>query len=243
MFLNTPGWLQHGDTPDIAALIAPRPLLLNFGENDSGSPIAHVRHGLATIAARYAAAGAPAAFSHYIEAGSGHVLSQEMWRRTLDFFKVNLARGAKSRQTPPQPISRDLSSPPAMVAPLPSAGTQFELRPKTPADWTKTRTSIYAQFSDFLGSPSMAASEAGKCKLVRQFSVGKCAARLYEQQTGPSSKQLVLILAPAERVAGIEAGQQDLFSVPSAVVPFYHPDESAGVNLRDCKLLPSSLPL
>ena len=37
-----PGWQQFGDTPDIAALIAPRALHLNFGETDRGSPINHV---------------------------------------------------------------------------------------------------------------------------------------------------------------------------------------------------------
>ncbi|MBW3542376.1 MAG: dienelactone hydrolase family protein, partial [Planctomycetes bacterium] len=40
-----PGIFQYGDTPDVAALIAPRPLHLNFGENDGGSPIDEVRHG------------------------------------------------------------------------------------------------------------------------------------------------------------------------------------------------------
>lgn len=34
-----PGLFQYGDTPDIAALIAPRALHLNFGEQDAGSPI------------------------------------------------------------------------------------------------------------------------------------------------------------------------------------------------------------
>ena len=46
-----PGIHAYGDTPDIAALIAPRPLLLNFGETDRGSPIAEVRTGIETIAA------------------------------------------------------------------------------------------------------------------------------------------------------------------------------------------------
>ncbi len=38
-----PGFFQYGDTPDIAGLIAPRRLHLNFGEKDDGSPIAEVR--------------------------------------------------------------------------------------------------------------------------------------------------------------------------------------------------------
>ena len=48
-----PGLFAFGDTPDIAALIAPRPLLLNFGETDSGSPIEEMRAGMERIAAAY----------------------------------------------------------------------------------------------------------------------------------------------------------------------------------------------
>ncbi|MCL4204754.1 MAG: dienelactone hydrolase family protein [Pirellulaceae bacterium] len=85
-----PGWYQYGDTPDIAALIAPRALHLNFGENDGGSPIQEVREGVETIARAYAEAGAADRFSHYIEPESGHILSEEMWRRTRDCFARHL---------------------------------------------------------------------------------------------------------------------------------------------------------
>jgi dienelactone hydrolase len=85
-----PGLNQYGDTPDIAALIAPHPLHLNFGELDHGSPIDEVRRGVQTIAKAYAANGASENFSHYIEAGTGHVLSEEMWRRTKAWFARHL---------------------------------------------------------------------------------------------------------------------------------------------------------
>jgi dienelactone hydrolase len=85
-----PGFLQYGDTPDIAGLIAPRPLHLNFGEQDGGSPIDEVREGVKTIAAAYEAAGAGEQFSYYIEPDSGHVLSDEMWRRTHECFGRHL---------------------------------------------------------------------------------------------------------------------------------------------------------
>lgn len=85
-----PGWHQYGDTPDIAALIAPRALLLNFGELDEGSPIEEVRQGIETIARAYESAGAADRFSHYVELGSGHVLSDEMWRRTREWFRRHL---------------------------------------------------------------------------------------------------------------------------------------------------------
>jgi dienelactone hydrolase len=85
-----PGIHAHGDTPDIAALIAPRPLLLNFGELDAGSPIAEVRTGVETIAAAYRAAGRPEAFSAFIEPGVGHVLSPAMWEQTRAWFRRHL---------------------------------------------------------------------------------------------------------------------------------------------------------
>lgn len=81
-----PGLHACGDTPDIAALIAPRPLLMNFGELDDGSPIDEVRRGLEVIARAYARQHATERFSATIEAGSGHVLSAEMWRQTRAWF-------------------------------------------------------------------------------------------------------------------------------------------------------------
>lgn len=85
-----PGWLEHGDTPEIAALIAPRALHLNLGENDSGSPIEHARQGIGRIAKAYAKAGAPDKFTSFIEPGAGHVISDEMWKRTRQFFAKHL---------------------------------------------------------------------------------------------------------------------------------------------------------
>ncbi len=85
-----PGIFQYGDTPDIAALIAPRPLHLNFGEHDGGSPINEVRKGVKVIHRAYESMHAEQDFSFYIEEGSGHVLSDEMWRRTRAFFAKHL---------------------------------------------------------------------------------------------------------------------------------------------------------
>jgi dienelactone hydrolase len=86
-----PGWLQYGDTPDIAGLIAPRALHLNLGELDGGSPIQEVRQGVQTIARAYARAGAADKFSHFIEPGAGHVLSEAMWQRARLWFRKHLA--------------------------------------------------------------------------------------------------------------------------------------------------------
>jgi dienelactone hydrolase len=85
-----PGLYSYGDTPDVAGLIAPRALHLNFGETDGGSPIQFVRQGVETIEAAYRASGAQQNFTHYVEAGSGHVLSDSMWSRTREFFARHL---------------------------------------------------------------------------------------------------------------------------------------------------------
>jgi len=85
-----PGLYQYGDTPDIAALIAPRALHLNLGENDGGSPIAEARQGIETIAAAYKALGAADKFTSFIEPDTGHVLSEAMWKLVREFFARHL---------------------------------------------------------------------------------------------------------------------------------------------------------
>ena len=82
-----PGLQAFGDTPDIAALIAPRRLHINLGEKDSGTPIPEAKKGIKTIEAAYEKAGCPEKFSSYIEAGAGHILSETMWKKTKEAFK------------------------------------------------------------------------------------------------------------------------------------------------------------
>lgn len=85
-----PGLYQYGDTPDIAALIAPRALHMNFGEKDGGSPIQEVRQGVKTIADKYKSMGAEDKFSYFIEKDTGHTLSDKMWAKTRQWFKKHL---------------------------------------------------------------------------------------------------------------------------------------------------------
>lgn len=85
-----PGWRRFGDIPDIVAMIAPRALHLNFGETDGGSPLEEVKAGIETIRRAFQAKGAGARFTSYIEAGSGHILSEEMLRRVKDHFATHL---------------------------------------------------------------------------------------------------------------------------------------------------------
>jgi len=85
-----PGLYQYGDTPDIAALIAPRALHLNFGDEDRGSPIPEVREGVETIRRAYEAQHAEDRFSYFIEPNTGHVLSDAMWDHVRRFFARHL---------------------------------------------------------------------------------------------------------------------------------------------------------
>lgn len=85
-----PGWKKYGDTPEIAALIAPRALHLNFGEMDSDSPIESVKRGLTRIAEVYEKAGAAGNFTSYIEPGAEHVLSETMWQHVKECFAKHL---------------------------------------------------------------------------------------------------------------------------------------------------------
>jgi dienelactone hydrolase len=79
-----PGLHQYGDTPDFAALIAPRAYHLNFGELDSGP---EEREAVKTIARAYEQAGAAERFSYFFEPAAGHVLSEAMWQRVRQCFQ------------------------------------------------------------------------------------------------------------------------------------------------------------
>ena len=85
-----PGWKKYGDTPEIAALIAPRVLHLNLGEKDSGSPIESAKCGIQRIAEAYNKAGVPENFTFFIESGEGHVLTKTMWQHVIASFAKHL---------------------------------------------------------------------------------------------------------------------------------------------------------
>ncbi len=85
-----PGWKEYGDTPEIAALIAPRALHLNLGEKDAGSPIESASHGIQRIAEVYKTAGASDNFSFFIEPDTGHVLTEAMWHQVKGCFSKHL---------------------------------------------------------------------------------------------------------------------------------------------------------
>ena len=85
-----PGWKNFGDTPEIAALIAPRALHLNLGEKDNNSPIESAKRGIQRIAEAYKRAGVPDNFTYFIEPDTGHTLSEKMWNQVKECFARNL---------------------------------------------------------------------------------------------------------------------------------------------------------
>lgn len=85
-----PGIHRYGDTPEVAALIAPRPLHLNFGTGDRISPIPEVRRAMETIRRAYAELDASDNFTWLIEDGQGHVLSERMWQAVREKFLQHL---------------------------------------------------------------------------------------------------------------------------------------------------------
>lgn len=87
-----PGWKQYGDTPDIAALIAPRALHLNLGEKDRGTPIDSARAGIKRIEAAYRNHNASENFTFFIEPDTGHVLSEKMWHEVRSCFEKHLKK-------------------------------------------------------------------------------------------------------------------------------------------------------
>ena len=86
-----PGWFRYGDTPDIAALIAPRAaapeLRRDWTEAARSTKPARASK---TIALAYQQAGAADRFSHFIEEDTGHVLSEAMWQRAPRFLRKHL---------------------------------------------------------------------------------------------------------------------------------------------------------
>ena len=101
--------------------------------------------------------------------------------------------------------------------------------PLTAERWRVRRAEIEGHFREFLGEPTVTLTGMdGGAVLLDEWVEAWARVKLFEQVTGPATKQLLLLLAPL-----VDSGRR-----PAAVVPFYHPDESAGINLR--KRFPSA---
>lgn len=74
--LYIPGVLKVADIPDLAAMVAPRPMLIQAARNDSHFRIEDVRQHMEKVRAAYAGAGAPGALA-YAEHDGGHAMDVE----------------------------------------------------------------------------------------------------------------------------------------------------------------------
>ena len=85
-----PGLKQYGDIEDIAALIAPRPLHLNFGALDRLNPLPEVEKAVVTIRNAYEKKQAKDHFTCFIQQNTGHDLSPAMWKKVRETFAKHL---------------------------------------------------------------------------------------------------------------------------------------------------------
>ena len=90
IYYFVPGMLSHFDTETVVSLIAPRPVLFQTGDQDSGSPIDGVHAIETAVRPIYELYGAKDKFQSIVYPGLGHVYTQEMWDKTLDWLTKEL---------------------------------------------------------------------------------------------------------------------------------------------------------
>ena len=83
IYYYVPGILKHFDTEAVIACAAPRPMLFQTGDQDSGSPIGGVRKLGDLVGQVYAAHGKVGHFESTIYPGVAHVYLPEMWTKTV----------------------------------------------------------------------------------------------------------------------------------------------------------------
>lgn len=90
IYYFVPGMLKHFDTEAIVALAAPRPLLVQNGEKDRGSPVDGIRVIESKTSRVYALYGMQQNFESVIYPGVGHVYTPEMWCKTTQWLATHL---------------------------------------------------------------------------------------------------------------------------------------------------------
>ena len=90
IYYFVPSLLNHFDTEAIVALIAPRPVLFQTGDQDAGSPVDGVRAIESAVRPVYRLYGKENNFQSIIYPGLGHVYTQEMWNQTLVWLQERL---------------------------------------------------------------------------------------------------------------------------------------------------------
>ena len=78
----------------VFALIAPRPVLFQTGDNDPGSPVDGIHAIESAVRPVYGLYGRQGDFQSIVYAGLGHVYTPEMWARTLAWMDSHLRPAA-----------------------------------------------------------------------------------------------------------------------------------------------------
>jgi dienelactone hydrolase len=89
-----PNLLTHFDTEAVVALIAPRPVLFQNGDQDNGSPVDGIRAIAAAVRPAYRLYGQEQGFQNLIYPGQGHVYTPAMWAKTLVWMDEHLGAAA-----------------------------------------------------------------------------------------------------------------------------------------------------
>ena len=90
IYYFVPGLLQHFDTEAIVSLIAPRPVLFQTGDQDSGSPVDGIHTIENAVRPVYGLYGQTGEFQSLVYPGLGHVYTQDMWDKTQAWLTRHL---------------------------------------------------------------------------------------------------------------------------------------------------------
>jgi dienelactone hydrolase len=90
IYYFVPGLLRHFDNEAVVALIAPRSILFQTGDSDSGSPVSGIRTIEAVTQKVYALYGQNERFKSMIYPNTGHVYTPEMWKQTKAWLESHL---------------------------------------------------------------------------------------------------------------------------------------------------------
>lgn len=161
---NTYAW----DFPVVAALIAPRPLLITSGRNDTIFPPDGYHEVFQRAQRVYDAfAGGPSDRLREVDAEVGHTDAPEFLRASREWMNRWLRNDPRPLDTPPPDTHRETADALACLSELPADAVNFRIQdtftspvrleaPATPADWTRRRTEVLARLRDrvFRGFPA-----------------------------------------------------------------------------------------
>lgn len=82
-----PGILKYMDMPDVAMLIAPKPMVIVAGQSDNLASLPEVERGYETVKAIYQAAGAPENCKLVVGAGGHRFYADIGWNAFTPFLK------------------------------------------------------------------------------------------------------------------------------------------------------------